>query len=43
MKMYEGVAGALMGMVKETMMSSLKTKIGALLIKNELKQIIERL
>ena len=41
LKMYEGVAGALMGMVKETMMSSLKTKIGALLIKNELKQTLK--
>ena len=41
LKMYEGVAGALMGMVKETMMSSLKTKIGVLLIKNELKQTLK--
>ena len=37
----EALAGALMGMVKETMMSSLKTKIGALLIKNELKQTLK--
>ena len=41
MKMYEGVAGALMGKVKEAMMSSLKTKIGALLIKNELKKTMK--
>ena len=37
LKMYEGVAGALISTVKKTMMTSLKTKIGALLIKNELK------
>ena len=41
LKMYEGVAGALMGKVKEAMMSSLKTKIGALLIKNELKKTMK--
>ena len=41
LKMYEGVAGALMGKVKETMMSSLKTKIGALLIKKDLKKTLK--
>ena len=41
LKMYEGGAGALMGKVKETRMSSLKTKIGALLIKKDLKKTLK--
>ena len=41
LKMYEGVAGALIATVKKAMMSSLKTKIGALLIKDELKATLK--
>lgn len=41
LKMYEGVANALIGKVKETMMTSTKTKLGALLIKNELKRTLK--
>lgn len=41
LKMYEGVAYALIGKVKEVMMSSLKTKIGAVLIKDELKNTLK--
>jgi len=41
LKLYEGVAGALMGKVKESMMSNMKTKIGALLIKSELKKVLK--
>ena len=36
LKLYEGVATALLGMVKGVMMSSLKTKIGAALIKKDM-------
>jgi len=42
LKMYEGVGSALLGEVKGVMMSSLKTKIGALLIKKELKNTLKR-
>ena len=38
LKMYEGVATTLMHTLKKSLMSSLKTKIGALLIKNDLKK-----
>lgn len=41
LKMYEGVAGALIGKIKETMMSSMKTKLGAVLIKDELKKTLK--
>ncbi|RKM57067.1 phosphate acyltransferase PlsX [Butyrivibrio sp. X503] len=37
-KMYEGVAKSLMNVLKKSLMSSLKTKIGALLIKKDLKK-----
>ena len=37
LKMYEGVAKVLLAKIKGVMMSSLKTKIGALLIKDSLK------
>jgi len=37
LKMYEGTASALLRVVKQSMMASFKTKIGALLIKDELK------
>jgi glycerol-3-phosphate acyltransferase PlsX len=38
LKMYEGTGGALLSEIKSVLKSSLKTKIGALLIKNELKK-----
>ncbi len=38
LKMYEGVAKSMMHVIKKSLMSSLKTKIGALLIKNDLKK-----
>lgn len=41
LKMYEGVAGALVGIIKQTMMTSLKTKIGGLLIKKPLKATLK--
>lgn len=37
LKTIEGTAGALMKMIKEVFMASGKTKLGALLVKNELK------
>ncbi len=42
LKMYEGVGGALISLVKEGMMSSLKSKIGALLVKDSLKKTLKR-
>jgi len=41
LKMYEGVATSLISMIKKTLMTSLKTKIGALLIKNDLKGMLK--
>ena len=41
LKLYEGVAGALLGEVKKGMMSSLRSKIGALLVKPALKQTLK--
>ena len=41
LKLYEGVAGVLLSKIKSTMMSSLKTKIGALLIKKDLKKTLK--
>jgi len=38
LKMYEGVSKTLLRVLKETMMSSAKTKIGALMIKGALKE-----
>ncbi len=38
LKMYEGVSKTLLRIIKETMMTSAKTKIGALLIKGALKE-----
>ena len=38
LKMYEGVAKSMMHIIKKSLVSSLKTKIGALLIKNDLKK-----
>jgi glycerol-3-phosphate acyltransferase PlsX len=40
LKMYEGVAKSLVHVIKKGLMSSLKTKIGALLIKNDLKKVL---
>ncbi|MCQ2080031.1 MAG: phosphate acyltransferase PlsX [Lachnospiraceae bacterium] len=42
LKMYEGVGGALISEVKKGMMKSLKTKIGALLVKGALKETLKR-
>ena len=41
LKLYEGTAKMLLSKVKTTLMSSLKTKIGALLIKNSLLQCVK--
>ena len=41
LKLYEGVGAALFGKVKEGMMSTLRSKIGALLIKPALKQTLK--
>ncbi len=43
LKLYEGTAGALVGMIKESLMSSLPSKIGALLIKPALKKTLKKL
>lgn len=42
LKMYEGVAGILLGKIKESLMSSTKTKAGALLIKKDLKKTMKQ-
>ena len=41
LKMYEGVAKVLLSKMKEVMMQNLKTKIGALLIKDQLKSALK--
>lgn len=41
LKLYEGVASALIGVVKQGMMSTLRSKIGALLVKPALKQSLK--
>ena len=41
LKLYEGVAGALVSEIKKGMMSSLRSKIGALLVKPALKQTLK--
>ncbi|MGN0506039.1 MAG: phosphate acyltransferase PlsX [Lachnospiraceae bacterium] len=41
LKLYEGVANALVGEIKKGMMSSLRSKIGALLVKPALKQTLK--
>lgn len=41
LKTYEGVAAALLSKVKQGLMSNLKTKIGALLIKKSLKKTLK--
>lgn len=42
LKTYEGVGAVLLSKIKESLMSSLKTKIGALLIKGKLKKTMKR-
>ena len=42
LKTYEGVGKALLGALKESLMGSLKTKIGALLIKPALKELMNK-
>lgn len=42
LKLYEGVGGTLISMVKKGMMSNLRSKIGALLVKPALKQTLKR-
>lgn len=41
LKMYEGVGGAMLKKVKEGMMTSLRSKIGALLVKPALKETLK--
>ncbi len=41
LKLYEGVGGTLIGMVKQGMMTSLRSKIGALLVKPALKETLK--
>lgn len=41
LKLYEGLAGTLLSVVKKGMMSSLKSKIGALLVKGALKETLK--
>lgn len=43
LKLYEGVSGALVGKIKEGMMSTLRSKLGALLVKPALKQTLKSL
>ncbi|WP_434311587.1 phosphate acyltransferase PlsX [Hominifimenecus sp. rT4P-3] len=43
LKLYEGTAGALVGMIKESMMSSFRSKLGALLVKPALKRTLKKL
>ncbi len=41
LKMYEGVGAAMLKKVKEGMMTSLRSKIGALLVKPALKETLK--
>lgn len=41
LKLYEGLAGTLIGEIKQGMMSSLRSKIGALLVKPALKKTLK--
>ena len=43
LKLYEGTAGVLIRMIKKGMMSSLRSKIGALLVKPALKETLKTL
>ena len=42
LKLYEGLSSTLMGTIKQGMLSSLKSKIGALLVKPALKDTLKR-
>lgn len=42
LKMYEGVAGILLKEIKGALMSNIKTKLGALLIKKDLKKTLKQ-
>ena len=42
LKLYEGVAGALVGVIKKGLVSTLKSKIGALLCKSALKETLKQ-
>ncbi len=41
LKLYEGVGGTLISMIKKSMMGSLKTKMGALMVKPALKETLK--
>ena len=41
LKLYEGLSGTLVGVIKQGMMQSLKSKIGALLVKPSLKKTLK--
>lgn len=41
LKLYEGVSSAFLGIIKRSMMSSLRSKIGALLVKPSLKKTLK--
>ena len=43
LKLYEGVSGALMGEIKKGMMTNLRSKIGAVLLKPALKKTLKKL
>ena len=42
LKLYEGLGAVLMGKIKEGMMSTLKSKLGALLVKPALKETVKQ-
>ena len=42
LKMYEGVAGTILTVMKEAMTKNIKTKLGAFLIKNDLKDSLKQ-
>lgn len=42
LKLYEGLGGVLIGKIKEGMMSTLRSKIGALLVKPALKETVKQ-
>ena len=43
LKGFEGTAGVLLGLIKQTLMTNLRTKIGALLIKPALKKTLKKM
>ena len=43
LKLYEGVSGALLGEIKKGMVSSLRSKLGAILLKPALKKTLKKL